>query len=160
MKTNETFLHIPDRSIYQTPRRVLLMVAELHRRGYERLRVFPFEDQWMAWRCLVKSSVEADRNDLADSPYHICVYMPEPFGWTDARSDSVADLADKFIERYPKACKAGFGHDSAYVQWYENMLASTEPDGLIIELADRPLPTDYLVTCNMDEAVRVPLPPG
>jgi hypothetical protein len=148
-----------DRSIYQTPRRILLMVAELHRRGFERLRIFPCEDQWMAWRCYFKAGIPGEPGSIVETPQHICIYMPQPFGWKDAAGDSIEQLADKFLERFPRFSAVCKVPDEEYATWFKQMLAATEPDGLIIELADRPLPTDRLITCNLPEKVWLPLPP-
>jgi hypothetical protein len=148
-----------DRSIYETPRRLLLMVAEIHRRGYERLRIFFCEDQWGAWRCLFLPALIELPDGLSEKPQHVCVYMRELFGWKDAAGDSVEELADKFIERFPKTSNLCQGKDEGYVKWFAQMLTATEPDGLIIELADRPLPNGYLITCNLPRNMRIPLPP-
>jgi hypothetical protein len=136
------------------------MVAEIHRRGYERLRIFPCEDQWEAWRCLFVPGLLEEPEGLSEKPQHVCVYMREPFGWEDAADDSVEELADRFLDRFPQVSKLCQGNDEAYVNWFAQMLTATEPDGLIIQVADQPLPDDRLITCNMPEEVWCPLPPA
>jgi hypothetical protein len=80
------------------------------------------------------------------------------FGWTDAASDLPADLAVKFIERFPDLAKASTGRDPEYAKWYSMMLAMTAPDGIIYSYADYPLPDDHLPVHNRPDK-RIPFPP-
>src|SRR5690348_9278427 len=106
------------------------MVSELQRMGFQRLRVFPYQYP-LAWRlcvapraaCHVRngayvSSAAHDafgNHDEPPSRARLVTYSSasecEYFGWTDARTDSARDLANKFIQRFPAAAEAGRGRD-------------------------------------------------
>jgi len=81
------------------------------------------------------------------------------FGWVDAAGDSAAELAEKFVERFPEIAIAGKGRDPEYVRWYNEMLEATEPDGLMCAYADWPVPRDRLSMFYGAKDVEIPLPP-
>ena len=101
--------------------RVIRMVSELHRMGFQRLRFMPYMYP-IAYRiqiasisyfavangCHVKGAVgvtySAGSSD-SDNKY---------FGWTDAKSDGARELAIKFADRFPEIVKSGLGRDWAY----------------------------------------------
>src|SRR4051794_26823117 len=66
------------------------------------------------------------------------------FGWEDAANDTVSQLADKFIERFPEICAKGKGSDPTYAMWYRELLRTTEPNGFPIAYADYDLPDGCL----------------
>lgn len=119
-------------------RRVLLAVRELHRLGYERLRIAPgLSPAGTAWRVAVVPAPETCAENGALTPPGP---LPEAtystgdggryFGWDDAAGDAPADLAAKFVARFPRVAAPGRGPDPAYRLWYEEMLAATAPMGL------------------------------
>ncbi len=119
-------------------RRVLLMVCALHQLGYERLRIVPgLAPSGGAWRCDVVPAAETCRENGALTPpgpvgaSHYSTGMGTAyFGWADAAGDSPAQLAAKFVERFPAFAAAGFGEDPAYGAWFAEMVRVTAPMGL------------------------------
>ena len=111
-------------------RRVMQMVGELHRMGYERLRIVPgMAPSGMYWRCgvthvgnILKSdgamAVDFDR-DMAD---YTTGSVDLFFGWGDAKDDTPVQLAEKFLERKPEIAELGIGEDPEYAAWYREML--------------------------------------
>lgn len=89
--------------------RVLAMVGELHKRGYQRLRVMPYFGSTGAWRCEIAPVVLFHQNNGAvhtelDGPSDqqttlIARYSGADdnhyFGWDDAVSDDARSLVDK-----------------------------------------------------------------
>jgi hypothetical protein len=46
----------------------------------------------------------------------------EYFGWNDATTDNVEQLAAKFVEKFPDIVRASQGDDWNYSGWYVRML--------------------------------------
>lgn len=148
-------------------RRVLLMVQDLHRRGYERLRVAPgLSPSGLHWRCSIVpvDHVRRDHGALAiDEDDTAARYTSSQgagfFDWEDAEHDPPVALAGKFLERFPDLSAQGKGADPDYVRWYVRMLRATDPDGLIYAYADWELPEDHLPALGCTADVKIPLPP-
>jgi hypothetical protein len=139
-------------------RRLLSLVAELHRRGYERLRVnVGMAPSGLYWRCSYYA-VGATRYQGA-VPRYTTGNGLEIFGWADAHHDDPPALAAKFLERFPELAAAAYGSDPAYVAWFAEMLRLTEPDRLPITYADWELPADVVSTVGTGRALTLPLPP-
>lgn len=132
--------------------RVLLMVHELHKLGYQLLRIVPGESPSGAyWRCSITSidNISRDHGALfkdginvftsayqdkeAKNKIHlvyedqkIATYSSsmsnEYFGWKDAKYDTARQLAAKFAERYPSIVEKAKGRDWEYAGWYVEML--------------------------------------
>lgn len=125
-------------------RRLLLMVSELHQRGYQRLRICPgMSASGMHWRCSVtpvanilrdRGAMLADWNNLA--AHYTTGQELRFFGWEDAENLTPAQLADRFVERFPEIAAAGFGSDWEYAGWYQEVLRLTEPDAFPIAYSD------------------------
>lgn len=109
---------------------VLNMVAELHRMGYQRLRIAPgMSPSGIYWRCGVThvENILADHGALVmDESSDMASYSSSAgsriFGWEDARGDSPQDLARKFIERFPVIARLGRGDDEDYALWFEEVV--------------------------------------
>jgi hypothetical protein len=129
--------------------RTIRMVSELHRMGFQRLRMFPYEYP-LAWRLCIAprdacharngayvpgSAMETYSERFAHGPEaatrtRLVTYSSaserEYFGWTDARTDSARDLANKFIVRFPSAAEAGRGRDWEYAGWLDELMSELE----------------------------------
>jgi hypothetical protein len=153
----------------EAARRILLMVAELHRLGYERLRIAPgMSPSGMPWRCAVAPAAAfqtADtallRTDVDVSQLALYTSADEDvsFGWGDAVTATPGELATLFVERFPRLAEASAGRDSAYSVWYRAMLDLTAPDGLPYAYADWPTDAASLAVVGLGQEVTVPLPP-
>lgn len=113
--------------------RVFLMLAVLHRYGYERLRVLPgMSPSGMHYRC----SITPARNVYADhgaiginatlTASHTSANGRRYFEWNDAEDASPHALAGLFIERYGRIAKLGWGADAAYTAWFREALQFVE----------------------------------
>lgn len=158
------------------PRRVLLMVRELHRMGYERLRAPAFFYHLGSWRCPVYpvAAVLAEHGGLfsfdAVSSIRPCFegelvlgqYSSASgqlaFGWDDVVFATPRELARRFLDRAPTLARLGLGRDPAYAEWFERMLEMTAPDDLIFSDAEYVPPARGLFTVERHEPW-VPLPP-
>jgi hypothetical protein len=116
--------------------RVLAMVGELHKRGYQMLRVMPYIYGGIAWRCSIGPVVLFYRNhgamlvDKYDSETQIARYSSGDgnryFQWDDVAGDSARMLADKFVRRFTTLAERGRGWDYAYAGWYQRLLGYAE----------------------------------
>jgi hypothetical protein len=136
--------------------RVLAMVGELHRQGYQRLRVMPFmSPSGTSWRCWIgpdtlfyrnhgaifgeTAATLADNNELQSSSM-IARYTSGDenhyFGWQDAENDSARSLAEKFLVRFSKLARCGEGWSYAYAGWYQRLLGLADRGWLPVVLSD------------------------
>lgn len=125
--------------------RVIRMVSELHRLGYQRVRFMPHEHP-LAFRIAIAPAHLFSRNNGAhlvdfDEDLHIqysSASGAEYFGWKDATTDNSRQLAEKFIQRYPKICAEGAGRDWEYAGWLCELLGALErlPFALPIVMAE------------------------
>lgn len=147
-------------------RHVLLMVHELHKMGYQRLRIAPgMAPSGLYWRCTIApaSSISREHGARLVSGEFVARYSSGQgtayFGWEDADRESPRALAEQFLERFSSLAQRGSGRDWAYAGWYLEMLRLTEPGALPIAYADYPLPCDYLPTVGAEPLAPIPLPP-
>src|SRR5258708_8911055 len=110
--------------------RVLAAVGELHKRGYQRLRVMPFmSPSGSHWRCWIGPGKFFYRNHGAILGEETAVGPDEEvqeratvarytsgqenqyFGWKDAQRDDVRSLTDKFLAHIRFVADGGQGWD-------------------------------------------------
>ena len=156
-------------SVYESCRRLLNFVHELHQRGYEQLRIQPATSpSGMHWRCAFyprKNFVSATEIDESLHSGRPMLYSSAEqgrfFEWDDADEKSPAELADRFIECFPNLVRDSFGPDPAYVAWFEKAVQMAQQDAFPIFFADYPTPTNRVATIgNRSNPKRtMPLPP-
>lgn len=113
--------------------RLIRMVSELHRLGYQRLRIMPYLHP-LAWRLAIgPADVFSRRNGawLEDQHFDNCVVYSSAsetsyFDWKDTHTDNARQLADKFVLRFPELCERGRGRDWAYAGWLSELLGALE----------------------------------
>jgi hypothetical protein len=131
--------------------RVLAMVGELHRRGYQKLRVMPFmNSSGTAWRCWIGPDTLFYRNHgaysnddgLSDEPQTTSLSARYTtgadhfFDWQDADHDDARTLADKFLARFTELAKQGEGCSYAYAGWYQRLLGLAERGWMPVVIDD------------------------
>lgn len=149
------------------PRKLLRAVAELHTRGFQRLRVAVYQYETGPWRCSIAPALlmashhgamlidDVDYDRLANySSAEGRMY----WGWYDRNHCSASALAEVFLQRFPRLAQQGYGQDWLYVGWFQHMLHLTYPDAL---------PVSYIPFQNFDEhmvtlgrKMEIPLPPA
>lgn len=126
--------------------RLIRMVSELHRLGFQRLRIMPYEAE-QGCRLLFGpvdgfSSLNGAywaRTLAIGGCDHIIVGPSDwpPFGWIDANTDNARQLADKFILRFPDLCAESLGRDWHYAGWLSELLGVLEAtDALPVTMLD------------------------
>lgn len=116
--------------------RLFELVSVLHRRGYEKLRVFPYEYP-AAYRLgvlprqyfSVHNGAWVPKNMPLMAMVHSSAAGNRAFGWLDALDDTPEQLADKYILRFPEEAGDSLGSDPAYAAWFEQLLRYTRQGG-------------------------------
>ena len=111
-------------------RLVMETVAELHRRGYGRVKLFCYIKEGLgAWRHWLFAS-DSFPSSASELP-HPALHGSIPWLWTPTiEGDSPVDAAKNFIESQPEIISDALGEDTVYVQWYSKMLESN-PSGIL-----------------------------
>ena len=125
-------------------RKLLRAVADLHMRGFQRLRIIPHIGGPGYWRCnIAPASLVSSRHGakLADGTDNaVADYTSangrEYWGWVDEHHCTPARLAEEFLRRHPTVAERGYGQDWLYAGWYQHMLHATYPDLLPVAFAE------------------------
>ena len=111
--------------------RVIRMISELHRMGFQRLRFMPYEYP-LAYRIEIApvSCFSAANGCYAKDAQPSVTYSSGSenayFEWTDAKSDDARELSVKFVRRFPEIVQSGSGRDWAYAGWLLELLGALE----------------------------------
>lgn len=113
--------------------RVIRMVSELHRLGYQHLRIMPYEHP-NAWRLAIaprdrfsgRNGACLNDDGWGDIPIYSGADGNRYFGWDDAMHDNARALAEKFLERFPVVSQRGKGRDWCYSGWLSELVAVLE----------------------------------
>ena len=130
--------------------RVLQMVHELHKVGYQGLRLCTQYHDGISYRIHIAPSVllthDARSNvmiSVFDNDYPIAAAEPfnhrlalaahyttgdndRYFGWQDGPGSNARNLANKFIERFPRLSELAFMEDWAYSGWLSRLIGEVE----------------------------------
>lgn len=163
---------VPPKEAYERRAlRVLAMVHELHKAGYQRLRICPgMNSSGTAWRCSVTPITNILRTHGAmtsafdrDAALYSSAQKNEFFGWRDAKIATARELAAKFIERHPEIAAKGLGEDWAYAGWFAQMLGFAERGEFPVAYDDwggPKLNPRFLPTSKKGIESGLPMPPG
>ena len=103
-------------------KRYFLVIAELHKMGYELIRVCPcLSPNGMAWRCAttVKKYTLKKCGAIYHGPAHTAANnQTGSFRFGECENMNPHEIAVKFLEYYPHLAKWGKGNDSDYVIWF------------------------------------------
>lgn len=124
--------------------RVLRMVHELHKLGHQRLSIVPgMSPSECYWRCVLthaRNTLKVHRAMFRDHERGCAHYTTgqdkEYFGWTEARDDTVQQMAAKFLERFPEIARPGDGREWPYFGWYVELPGCAERGVFPISYAD------------------------
>ena len=125
-------------------RRFLAMIHELHKLGYQGVRISPgWSASGVHWRCSVAaaSNIGPDGWSLIDSfegAHYSSGAGARYFEWEDAPRKSPRQLAQMFIERFPQLTSESIGMDYAYAGWFVAALGAVEHGRLPAFYADYP----------------------
>jgi hypothetical protein len=118
---------------------LLQAVADLHLRGFQRLRIMPYMGGVGAWRCVLAPASKMSVRDGAwldslDDEFTLPRYSgAEEFTyweWHAKESTPPARLARVFLDTFPDIAEQAFGPDWLYAGWFLHALKLTYPDAL------------------------------
>lgn len=119
--------------------RVLSMVNELHKAGYQRIRISPgLSASGMSWRCAITAAknIEPDGFGILlrdEEPGTVARYNTGQearyFGWKGLEDFNPRELAMRFLKEYPLIAKGGIGRDWAYAGWLTEIIGIAEQGG-------------------------------
>lgn len=159
--------------------RLIKMVVELHRRGLQLLRIFPYEYP-LAWRLrIAPKSFFSSRNGAYIDPSHFGEQDIEDathssssglkyFGLENVERLDAEHLAGEFARAFPRLCEAGQGRDWEYAGWLSELsghLSRTNVLPFVMAEYFEPGPDNltYLPLRNYhrgNEITKFPLPPS
>lgn len=136
--------------------RLLSMVHELHKAGYQRLRICAGHSaDGSEWRCMLVPASQVLPDGWTPAVEGMPSYSSGEgkrfFGWEDAEGDDARMLAVKFLARFPEVAREAAGADWIYAGWFSYVLGSAE-SGI--------LPSFYGGVDFLKREERIPLPPG
>ena len=114
--------------------RAIRVVSELHRMGFQHLRIMPYEHP-LAWRLAVAPrnyfSLRNGASLKNDAWNGVPIYSSAGggncyFDWQDAKVDSARVLAEKFLLRFPEVAMRGAGRDWLYAGWLSELVGVLE----------------------------------
>jgi hypothetical protein len=110
--------------------RVFLMLEELHRQGYEQLRIIPgMSASGMYYRACITPAMNVymDHGAVAVKDKLVAANTSANgealFEWDDAAKSSIPELAQLFVLRFPEIAELGHAPDPAYAAWFQLALA-------------------------------------
>ena len=130
--------------------RLIAMVHELHKAGYQRIRICPaMAPSGMYWRCSISyaANVDADGLHFRDGTEgRIAFYTSgqgaKYFDWPDGDTLTARTMARRFLHAFPLIAKNGAGRDWPYAGWLTDVLGYAEHGKFIYFDADYPVPEE------------------
>ena len=139
--------------------RVVSMVHELHKRGFQQLRALPaLSPSGMHWRCLITDASNTDRDGVpvswSERPDAVVAYSTGQgaryFGWEGFENASARAMAENFVTAFPSLADRARGRDWEYAGWLVELLGRMEQlgdEGLIYFIADFPVDLESMGMC-------------
>lgn len=145
--------------------RMIEMTHELHRLGYQKIRIFPsMAPSGCHWRLAwapdfaFPSPVSPPQSE---NEYESVCYSSgagwQPFGWQNVQPLSALEMAQKFLQQFPALASAGKGYDQPYAEWLTRLLSEVREGRLPWFQADWPV--DFTQGIPLSEGGQFPLPP-
>ena len=123
-------------------RRFLATIHELHKLGYQGVRISPgWSASGVHWRCSITAASNIDSDgwsliDYFEAAHYSSAAGARFFEWEDAPRRSPRQLAQMFIERFPRLASESIGMDYAYAGWFAAVLGAVEHGRLPAFYAD------------------------
>jgi hypothetical protein len=146
-------------------RKLLLAVADLHMRGYQRLRIMPYMGSIGAWRCVLApahlissrhGAWLANLDDEFELPRYSGADGNHYWSWHDANDAPPARRARVFLDRFPQVAGQAYGPDWLYAGWFLHALHLTYPDALPTYESGE----DYMSMYGRENHIPLLPPPG
>lgn len=142
----------PEEPAFRDAARLIAMVHELHKAGYQRIRILPhMAPNGLHWRCTIGDAASfapdgLTLNDVEDG--RLARYTSGDgaryFGWSDGPTLTARMMAHRFLERFPLIARHGAGRDWAYAGWLTDVLGRAEHGSFLAFHADYPISREEL----------------
>lgn len=138
----EKYLPPAPRAAQTDALRLLQMVHEFHKAGFQLLRISPgMAPSGIHWRCGIYAAAKNSPKNakIEEIARYSSASGRRYFDWDDAGEDAPVQLAEKFAARFPSIVERSFGADWRYAGWFVEMLGFAERGAFPIFFADYPL---------------------
>jgi len=123
--------------------KLLFVVQELHKRGYEKLHVVPsLAPTGLAWRCSFVSETDRTKGLI------VSTWISQFSGDNREIEYTIQELTDIFEREQSSFLQTCRGRNHEYSDWYRNMLGRLDEEELPYAFAEYFSPTDYWRTTN------------
>ena len=151
-ETRPVSLRPPADAALRDAGRLLAMVHELHKAGYQLIRICPsMAPNGVHWRCTIShaGNVDADGREFrggGEGEYasYSSGQGANYFDWPNADRMTARELARRFLEAFPRLAEQGAGRDWAYAGWLTDLLGHAEQGKFVAFHADYPIDEDEL----------------
>ena len=132
--------------------RLIAMVHELHKAGYQRIRICPsMAPNGIHWRCGISfaANVAGDgRTFCGGTEGQVAAYSSGQganyFGWADGDRLTARQMARRFLTAFPLIAERGAGLDWPYAGWLTDVLGYAEHGKFVAFYADYELDPEDL----------------
>lgn len=145
-------LRPPKEAALRDAGRLIAMVHELHKAGYQRIRMLPtMAPTGLHWRCTITpaDNLGADGLSVRDGAEGLIARYTSGqgnhyFDWPGADRMTARQLADRFLSNFPLIAARGAGRDWPYAGWLTDVLGRAEHGDFLVFAADYPLDEEEL----------------
>lgn len=142
---------------------IIMIVHELHQRGYEQLRLLPgMSPNGCAWRWMIYPKalmMDDNRFELGgDCTPFDCLRGSTGEAYPEERRELVT--ADQFIEGREEFIRMAMGRDAAYVEWFAQIVEHAKNRDFPIGFTDGPIGRKWLFTSSREELEFPPFTPS
>jgi hypothetical protein len=136
----------------QNRKKMLLMVKELHKRGFGKLRIVPsVAPNGLHWRCSF-----IDKTKGHEFPASQWIYKIELKSRKLEIKQSPEELADLFMQENNEFLHYCKGDNQEYVKWYSKMTESLKESELPYAFSEDFTTTDYWLTSEGSKIQTLP----
>lgn len=140
-------LRPPKEPAHRDAARLIAMVHELHKSGYQRIRILPtMAPTGLHWRCTITSAdnVAPDGLSIRTAGNGLIARYTSGqgshyFDWPGADRMTARQLAVHFLSAFPLIAERGAGRDWPYAGWLTDVLGRAEHCSFVVFAADYPL---------------------
>jgi hypothetical protein len=137
----------PAEAAFRDCARLIAMMHELHKAGYQRIRICPtMAPSGLYWRCTITYAANVGEDGYsirADADGYLARYTSGQgnhyFDWPDADKMTARHLAQRFLSAFPIIAEKGKGRDWPYAGWLTDLLGHAEHGKFVVFAADYPL---------------------
>ena len=142
----------PEERALRDAGRLIAMVHELHKAGYQRIRICPaMAPNGIHWRCTISYAANVGEDGYAfgaDPNGQVARYTSGDgaryFGWPDGDRLTARQMAQRFLTAFPVIAEKGAGLDWPYAGWLTDVLGYAEQGKFVSFSADYPLDPEDL----------------